>query len=108
MAEKSIAEKVRDKEPITSEEFQKLLSKVDWKNHAERVTWALNEPRCNCDSCYENWFKWGQEVYKDQSDIFEERRKEALSHLRNKQQSRKLAEKVRAEETRYGQAYSAA
>jgi len=82
---KVIAEKVKKKQPITREEFQALLDNVDWKAHDQRVVWALNEPRCSCNSCYDYWFKWGREAYKDNLKDYEERKNEALIHLRNKQ-----------------------
>ena len=95
MANKSIAEKVRAREKITPEEFQKLLENVDWEAHNRRVVWALNEPRCACNNCYDSWFKWGEEVYKDMPEQFEKEKKEALIHLKNKQESIALREKSR-------------
>ncbi len=99
MTGKTIAEKVRDKEQITSEEFQKLLDKTDWKNYEERVVWHLNEPRCRCDSCYEGWFEWGREVYKNNPQQFEEEKQLALKNLRNKKESRRLDEEQRGRRT---------
>jgi len=37
MADKSIAEKIRAREPITREEFQSLVKKTDWNDYARRV-----------------------------------------------------------------------
>jgi len=37
MSDKSIAEKIRAREPITREEFQSLVSKTDWSGYAKRV-----------------------------------------------------------------------
>jgi len=37
MADKSIAEKIMAREPITRKEFQSLVSKTDWTDYAKRV-----------------------------------------------------------------------
>ena len=40
---KSIAEKVRDKEPLTREEFKSLADKTDWEDYRNRVINRVSE-----------------------------------------------------------------
>lgn len=76
--------------------LERALKNFDWDAHEKRVGWSLDEPLCCCDDCYSRWLELGKELYKNNTPAYEERKQQALSHLRNKQLGRKIDEEKRA------------
>lgn len=75
--------------------LREAVKNFDHEGCQRRVVWSLNEPICCCAECYNRWLEWGKEVYKNQPERYEERKKEALLNLEHKRESRRIDEKTR-------------
>lgn len=84
---------------LAKEEAERILREAiknfDHEGCRRRVEWRLNEPVCCCKSCYDNWLEWGKEIYKDNMPAYEKIKAEALNHLQNRQESRKIDEEIK-------------
>lgn len=57
-----------------------LLKGIDGELSSQRVTWAINSPKCLCDPCYQSWLEWGRSLYSDHIEVYQRRVKEEEVH----------------------------
>ena len=87
-------DRIKNREPITAAEFRLLVSKTDWKQYEKRVFWHLSEPKCICDSCYENWLAWGSKLYQNEPEQFVDEKNQAFMRLRDRRITRNLYHEI--------------